>query len=424
MATAAIGVAPSSDLLSIADFDQDGTIDSTDKRCVEDVAGDDSIPAECLRIYNFGCAGTKGDLNQNGEIEEMDLFLERLLVDGRVDSGSVMDCADMTEDGILNEDDLLCLGALVEDETEDVERYCTACQKQMHALGRYGDEICHDGLDNDCDDGVDEDCSCDSSQKCSRKYDNDGLPNTDDFKYCRSLSWRGGGYDWYWPSEYEECFLDRSCETRACEGKEEICSSEGGGGDEGHWFGEAPKETDDPDDDPRSCDDGWDNDCEGGDKGCKMDSSCFPAGTPIAMAGGSSKPIEDISVGDVVLSYDLDAKAAVSGEVLELESPIRYHLYTLTLENGDTLRLTGEHPLYARGKGWASMDPEATYEENLQEVMGLEAGDEILSIGGTWLEVIGISYEEIPEGIQTYNLKSIRGYSNFFAGGLLAHNKW
>ena len=425
VATAAIGVLPPQDLLSVADLDGDGIISNSDKSCVEDLAGSGNVPIECLRAYDFGCDGTKGDLNQNGEIEKMDLFLEKLLVEGRVDSSSVMECADMTDDGILNENDLLCLGALVKDETEDVERYCTACQKQMHALGRGGAEICNDGLDNDCDDGVDEDCSCDSSQKCTRKYDNDGLYNTDDFKYCRSLSWHGGGYKWYFPSDYEACFLDRGCETRACEGKEQVCSSSGGGGEDGEWFGEAPKETDDPDDDPRSCEDEWDNDCEGGDEKCdRGSSSCFPAGTPIAMANGSVTNIEDVSVGDFVLSYDIDAKETAVGEVLELESPIRYHLYTLIFENGDTLRLTSEHPLYARGKGWSSIDPGATYGENGQTVLALETGDEILTIGGGWLRITDVTYQDIQEGVQTYNLKAIRYYNNFYAGGLLAHNKW
>jgi len=156
---------------------------------------------------------------------------------------------------------------------------------------------------------------------------------------------------------------------------------------------------------------------------CKDCPTCFPAGTKITMADGLEKNIEDVRVGDFIMSYDETQGKNVAAEVLELESPVRYHLYTLTFEDGRTLRLTSEHPLYARGKGWASIDPEATYNENEQAVGKLEIGDDILDVGSSWAKILNITFEELPRGVQTYNLKKINGYRNFYADGFLVHNK-
>ncbi|MBR9692184.1 hypothetical protein GOV06_05365 [Candidatus Woesearchaeota archaeon] len=148
-------------------------------------------------------------------------------------------------------------------------------------------------------------------------------------------------------------------------------------------------------------------------------SSCFPAGTKILMEGNTEKNIEDVEVGDIVIGFDGNKNIPV--KVLELESPIRDHLYTLTFEDESTLQLTEEHPLYTRN-GWKSISPEATAKENAQLDVGeIKIGDEVLNSEGKFIEIIDMSYEE--KSVQTYNLKSVSEYNNFFANGFLAHNK-
>ena len=426
-----VGVTPHEDILAVADFDQDSTVDPVDMDCLkrfyainfdtgEVATATGQIPPACLAIFNLQCTGTKGDMNADGEVTEIDYVIVQFIANGQLTGypEGIFTCADVNSDGIVNEDDVLCMRSFLTGDREDW-LICLDCQGNMPP-DAYGAEICGDGYDNDCDGEKDPDiCRCSDETPCNMKMDSDGgtSPGISDgnYKLCRDLSWDHTGYRWVSEGQIS-CASDRQCETVACKGSTKTCSSEDGS--EGKWFsGELPGEK---------CGDGWDNDCEGGDKKCKSSDgdSCFPAGTPITMADGSVKNIEDVGVGDVVLGYDLDAKATVPGLVLELESPIRYHLYTLIFENGDTLRLTSEHPLYARGKGWASMDPEATYEENGQAVLELGVGDEILTISGDWLRIADVTYQDIPEGVRTYNLKAIEGHSNFFAGGFLAHNKW
>ncbi|MBW2965784.1 carboxypeptidase regulatory-like domain-containing protein [Candidatus Woesearchaeota archaeon] len=158
--------------------------------------------------------------------------------------------------------------------------------------------------------------------------------------------------------------------------------------------------------------------CTGGSYTCGGGGSCFPAGTKILMEDGS-KNIEDVEVGDKVIGFDGHKNVLV--EVLELESPVRDHMYTLYFEDGSELDLTREHPLYTE-EGWKSLSPEATADENAQlEVDQLKIGDKVLNKAGKYVEIVDIDF--VKKIVKTYNLKKVSEYNNFFANGFLAHNK-
>lgn len=154
-------------------------------------------------------------------------------------------------------------------------------------------------------------------------------------------------------------------------------------------------------------------------------SSCFPAGTMITMADNSKKPIEEIQVGDKVLSYDIENDKLVGAEVTELESPMREGIYTLTFDDGTDLKTTNEHPLYISkdgNVGWGAIDPSATKEEvSTLEVMKIDVGDKVMGSSLAWKEIVDISYKE--GATKTYNLIGIEKINNFFADDVLAHNK-
>ena len=149
--------------------------------------------------------------------------------------------------------------------------------------------------------------------------------------------------------------------------------------------------------------------------------SCFPAGTKILMADESYKNIEDVEVGDFVISYDEDSKENVVDLVVDLESPVREHMCEIVFENGFELKLTNEHPVYTLG-GWKSIEPRETEKENSDLIV------ERLNIGD-WVLFENLEYKDVVsidcwvENVQTYNLKSIRNNNNFYADGVLAHNK-
>jgi len=163
--------------------------------------------------------------------------------------------------------------------------------------------------------------------------------------------------------------------------------------------------------------------------------SCFPAGTLISMADGSYKPIEDVVVGDLVLSFDFGSGRNVKAEVLGLESPVRNHMCELLFEDNSKLMLTDEHPVYTL-EGWKSIVPEHTELEvklkNATQIAVSKLGtndfvDSVRFNPGTkefenyLRRIISISCEN--KTIQTYNLKSINNTMTFYADNVLVHNK-
>jgi hypothetical protein len=178
---------------------------------------------------------------------------------------------------------------------------------------------------------------------------------------------------------------------------------------------------------------------EGGESG----GGCFPAGTKITMADGSLQSIEDVKVDDMILAFDFDTNRTTPARVGELMAPVREGFYVL---NDGLLRLTDNHPVFVMKDGrehWASLNPHMTMREtSLQNVQLLEEGDEVLVLDVLMLEEVELNspgeagqdalstrfarIEKIDyvEGeLQTYNLKSVAGLHNFFADGVLVHNK-
>jgi len=269
-------VTPHEDILAAADFNQDGTVDPVDLDCLkrfyainfdtgEVARTTGQIPLACLAIFNLQCTGTKGDMNADGEVTEIDYVIVQFIANGQLTAypDEILSCADVNSDDIVDEDDVLCMRSFLTGDREDW-LICLDCQGNMPP-DAYGDEICGDGYDNNCDGEKDPDiCRCSDETPCNMKRDSDGgtSPGISDgnYKLCRDLSWDHTGYRWVSEGEFS-CGSDRQCETVACKGSIKTCSSEDGS--EGKWFsGELPAEK---------CGDGWDNDCEGGDKKCKTD---------------------------------------------------------------------------------------------------------------------------------------------------------
>jgi len=159
----------------------------------------------------------------------------------------------------------------------------------------------------------------------------------------------------------------------------------------------------------------WKLECEPGDD------CCFPAGTMISMNDGSLKPIEDMEVGDYVLSYDLDAGQKASCKVIETVSPLRDGVYSI---NDGLVKPTDDHPFYVKKSdgqlGWAAINPSHAEAGYNMKPMQLEVGDQLFTSDGQWVTITSIVYE--PGVIQTFNLEDVSGESNFFANGLLVHN--
>jgi hypothetical protein len=153
-------------------------------------------------------------------------------------------------------------------------------------------------------------------------------------------------------------------------------------------------------------------------------SCCFPAGTKITMADGSKKNIEDVKIGDSVLSYNPTLKKYSSWTVKNLGSPVHE---VLDINNG-LLRLTCDHPIYLKKKnsrvGWGAIDPTlATNACRLRKtILPVEVGDSVLKSNNRWVEITTIAHS--AGIVQTYNIVSYTGKHTYFANDVLVFEEY
>jgi len=153
------------------------------------------------------------------------------------------------------------------------------------------------------------------------------------------------------------------------------------------------------------------------------DSCCFPAGTKITMADGSYKNIEDVKVGDRVLSYDVKKGRFTSWTVKMLGKPI-HPVYEI---NDGLINATFDHPFYIRksdgSTGWGAINVERTKNAVTykKEILELEVGDKLFTSSGEWIEVTSIQPHDEP--VQTYNILSFSGTKTYFANDILVYEE-
>jgi hypothetical protein len=129
---------------------------------------------------------------------------------------------------------------------------------------------------------------------------------------------------------------------------------------------------------------------------------CFLANTKILMTDGDVKNIEDIQVGDMVQSYDVESTSIVKSKVTEtfVHNDKQYMVI-----NG-VIKTTSIHPFYCN--------------EEWVEAGNLSVGDKILHVDGLEHTIETIEKSDIPSTV--YNFE-VGGTHNYFAEGYLVHNK-
>lgn len=135
------------------------------------------------------------------------------------------------------------------------------------------------------------------------------------------------------------------------------------------------------------------------------DVNCFVAGTPILMADGSKKAIEQVRVGDRVRSMDPVAGSVTNGSVTavrERMSEERVLLFTETRK----IEVTEEHPFWVDG-AWKTAGT-------------LRIGDALTLSDGTQERVI--KTDVVHTKAPVFNM-TVDGTHTYFANDLLVHNK-
>ena len=148
-------------------------------------------------------------------------------------------------------------------------------------------------------------------------------------------------------------------------------------------------------------------------------SCCFDAGSQILMADGTTKNIEDVQVGDMVMSLNEDTgeftSQRVSGTIINEYSTDLVYVH---LSNGVRIGMRAYHPLLTT-EGYKSLRPEEALQDGVEASL-LEIGDTLIGYGEN-VTVIDIEEREHIPNYKTYNL-SIEGYHNYVVEGVVAHN--
>jgi hypothetical protein len=135
--------------------------------------------------------------------------------------------------------------------------------------------------------------------------------------------------------------------------------------------------------------------------------TCFVKGTLVHTATGL-KPIEEIVVGEMVLSWDEKTGKNEYKKVLNTFVRNTDQLYNLTIGK-EKISTTWNHPFYVKDKGWV-------------QAKDLQRGEILISAKGTMLSLSDITIEERDEVV--YNFE-VEGNHTYYVGdrGVLVHNE-
>ena len=147
------------------------------------------------------------------------------------------------------------------------------------------------------------------------------------------------------------------------------------------------------------------------------DSGCFPPGSKVTMSDGSTKAIETVQVGDVLLG-----NGGVHNTVLSLRPHEARDRFLFTI-NGKITTTEG-HPILTED-GWKAFDPESALRIHPEmEIEQIQIGQYLTKYtndGRRYTELV----EEITDEIRTVSLYNfdVTGNDTYIVEGVVVHNK-
>ena len=136
--------------------------------------------------------------------------------------------------------------------------------------------------------------------------------------------------------------------------------------------------------------------------------TCFVVINPILTVSGLVA-IENIKVGDKVISADIETGDASEKTVLETYVR-KVHRLVHLIVNGEEIVTTVDHPFYVKERGFI-------------EAGRLFVGDKLISVNGDDLIVDEIKIQQCENPVNVYNFK-VAEYHTYFVGkkNILVHN--
>jgi hypothetical protein len=135
---------------------------------------------------------------------------------------------------------------------------------------------------------------------------------------------------------------------------------------------------------------------------------CFTPETPITMADYTTKPIGEVRIGDLILSR---TGAKMVSEIIVRE---KREMHVIRFADGRELNASEDHPLYVKGKGYASVRPTVEYKD-LGVPAILSEGDLVIDQNGNENEIVSITDLYYPHEVYTF------AETEFYANGMLVY---
>lgn len=155
----------------------------------------------------------------------------------------------------------------------------------------------------------------------------------------------------------------------------------------------------------------------GGSGGC-----CLLKGSKILLSNNTIKNIEDVNIGDIVISYDFENSKKSESIVTKTFSPLKNDIIKILLSNDNCIDCTTSHPIWSNNRNeWVSYNPEITKKYMGLDTLKLNDNDIFVDIDGnevSILEIIVVS----SDFINTYDI-SVEPFNNYYANNILVHNK-
>ena len=136
--------------------------------------------------------------------------------------------------------------------------------------------------------------------------------------------------------------------------------------------------------------------------------SCFVEGTKISLTGDSVKNVEDFKSGDPILTYNPDDNKQEEGVVGNIDKKYVTSIVEITFDSGNIIQTTEEHPFYVKDKG-------------LVNASELEPLDICKTVNEDLSTITTVN--KIKGDYKVYNLIDVSPNSNYYANGILVHNK-
>ena len=151
----------------------------------------------------------------------------------------------------------------------------------------------------------------------------------------------------------------------------------------------------------------------------RLRGGCFVEGTQVLLVGNESVNIENVQIGDMVLTMDFDCQELTYNPVHNVIKCWVNELWSIHLCDDNELVCTATHPLFVANRGkWCCADPPSSCDAKDGK---LQLGDELVDHNGQRFGIVSIECRSTVEPLSVYTL-NVCGVHNFFANGLLVHN--